>query len=111
MSKPINPEEAQKAHKEHILAKAAAIPGVIIEAVNTLIVENTTADESRVEITTDEIVNLVCAKDPSLTSKKIYDEKWLDIEPLYEQNGWIVHYDKPGYSESYGAAFVFSKKD
>jgi hypothetical protein len=40
----------------------------------------------------------------------IFNEGYLDVEPLFEQYGWEVTYDKPAYNESYKAFFIFKKK-
>ena len=42
--------------------------------------------------------------------QKIYDQGWLDFEPLYREVGWNVEYDKPAYYEHYDAYFKFTKK-
>ena len=39
----------------------------------------------------------------------IFDRGWLNIEEAYRNAGWKVVYDKPGYNESYGANWVFTK--
>jgi hypothetical protein len=43
-------------------------------------------------------------------SADIYDNHWLDVEEIFEKNGWSVSYDKPGYCESYDASFEFTAK-
>jgi hypothetical protein len=41
----------------------------------------------------------------------IYEYRWLDIEKIYEDFGWIVEYEKPSYCEDFPATFKFSKKE
>lgn len=38
------------------------------------------------------------------TRQQVYDNKWLDFEPLYRKVGWKVEYYKPGFIEA-GKAF------
>lgn len=40
----------------------------------------------------------------------VFKNKWLDVESLFENEGWKVNYDKPGYCESYEASFKFTRK-
>ena len=42
--------------------------------------------------------------------QQIFDNNWLDIEPLFRKEGWSVFYDKPGYNETYTAFWNFSKR-
>jgi hypothetical protein len=42
--------------------------------------------------------------------QRIFDNGWLDIEPLFRANGWAVKYDKPTYDESRDAFWVFTQK-
>jgi hypothetical protein len=91
------------------------IPDCIIEAVNILI--NKKWDGYSVTIYQDEILDIVSVENPGpdydgdkLLRKEIFDNHWLDIEPLYRKQGWDVEYDKPGYNESYRAYFIFKPK-
>lgn len=38
-----------------------------------------------------------------------YDMKWLDIEDVYRQQGWIVTYNKSPYYDTSDSYFVFEK--
>jgi len=40
----------------------------------------------------------------------IFDNHWLDVEPIFEDCGWKVEYDKPGFNENYPATFKFTPK-
>jgi len=35
---------------------------------------------------------------------------WLDVGKIYENAGWKVEYDRPGFNESYEATFSFTAK-
>ncbi len=41
---------------------------------------------------------------------KIYERGWLNVEPIFEEAGWEVHYDKPSFNESGDARFEFKEK-
>ena len=38
-----------------------------------------------------------------------WEQWWLDVEPLYRQNGWKVVYDKPGFNEIGRASYTFTR--
>lgn len=109
--KPISPKVLIEARKNPDL-----FPPEIIEAFNDLIAKKFNGNEARVD--QKEALELALAKmkskDPSLDTDKyrkdIFNNGWFDIEPLFREQGWEVHYDKPGYNESYEAFFVFSTK-
>lgn len=42
--------------------------------------------------------------------QEVFDNKWLNVEEIFRAVGWKVTYDKPGYNESYDAAFTFEEK-
>ena len=42
-----------------------------------------------------------------LERNDIFRKGWLNIESLYEENGWEVSYSKPGYNESGYPLFTF----
>ncbi len=84
------------------------IPPVVIQAVNNLLMKQ--YRDGSVTILQDEIIQEIINLDGAITRDQIFDNKWLDFEALYRQNGWSVEYDKPGYNESYTARFIFKKK-
>jgi len=47
----------------------------------------------------------------NISSAKIFENGWLDVEPIYREVGWNVEYDKPGYNETYEASFKFTRKN
>ena len=98
-TKPITP-------KEVVSKKVSTIPDEIFEAFNELIVEN--FDGHTACFTEKSIIARIVKK--GISSKKAYDNHWLDIEEIYEKAGWKVEYDSPGFNESYDATFSFSKK-
>lgn len=86
--------------------KADAIPSAVYEAINQLILKNFYRDSATVY--QKDIVRIL--KEQGIASSTLFDNHWLDVEPYYEEAGWEVEYDKPGYNESYDAYFVFRKK-
>ena len=84
------------------------IPSVVIEAVNNLLKKKFRGSSAMIK--QKEIVDEIIRLDDSMTSQKIFDEKWMDFEEIFKRNGWSVKYDGPGYSESYDAYFVFTPK-
>lgn len=95
----ITPDEVRKSRKDYI-------PEVIFKEINKLlIVENFDGVESKVY--QEDIINRVCTGETGLTSSKIFEKHYLDIEDIYKDAGWKVTYDKPGYCETYKAYFIF----
>jgi len=86
------------------------IPEFVIQAVNNLLKLKFMGGEAY--IYQDDIMKeaLKLCPDPEITRQDIFNNKWMDFEPLFENNGWSVRYDKPGYNESYRANFTFTKK-
>lgn len=96
---PITPAEAKK-------AKATHIPEAVIEAFNELIAEN--YDEGEATFTHDAVVKRIIKK-LKVTSMTVASKGWLDVESLFEEQGWEVDYDKVDYNDCTGeASFTFS---
>ncbi len=55
------------------------------------------------------VIDLMVKK--GLKRDKIFSEGWLNIESVYEDAGWDVYYDKPGFNEDYEPSFHFTKKE
>lgn len=92
MTQAFSPDDA-------VRAKAAVIPAFVIEAVNQLLAERFNGKgciikQSEVVARATQICS--AAGNEPLASR-FYSGNWLDFEPLYEQRGWKVTYDKPGY--------------
>lgn len=97
------PEDAAK-------VKTAHIPEYVFQAFNELLAER--YDWNCIEIPQDQVVNRILRLSSSevLTRHDIFDNRWLDVEDIYEANGWSVEYDKPGFNESYKPFFKFRPK-
>jgi hypothetical protein len=95
--KPISPAEVK-------VNKLAGIPDAVFEAFNTAITKN--FDGHSAFVRQEEIVSALVKMGHDRHS--IFENHWLDIEPVYEKQGWKVEFDKPGYNESYDANFTFT---
>lgn len=99
--KPISPSEIAEKKKE-------IIPDFVIEAWNKAIAQKWSNNKSYID--QDYIVEQIILSSPTeIDRTTVFDEKWLDIEDIYEAEGWKVKYDKPHYSENYKAHFIFTK--
>lgn len=100
--KPISPKDAK-------LKKLASIPDEVIAAFNETIIAHMSQGQSC--FTQKEVVQLAYSKlkasGSTITIQGIYNNHWLDVEPMYRKEGWKVEYDKPGYNEDYEASFTF----
>lgn len=87
--------------------KKATLPDFVLDEWNKLLAEKSSGGGS-IHITQDEII----ARLMSYTTSRqaVFANHWLDIEPIYEEAGWTVKYDKPGYNEDYRAFFKFTPK-
>jgi len=103
--KPIRPEDVGK-------VKSKKIPPLVIKAVNECIVNNWSDQKQNAEFTQNELVDEIITKyNGKINGDEIFNAGYLDIEPIFEKNGWKVEYDKPGYNENYyPATFTFTKK-
>lgn len=108
--RPITPEDVAK-------LKQQITPDFVLEAFNEMIAQKWDGREAVVH--QDDVVKLIRAKmannaavlDPEVRHEnKIYDNNWLDVEPIYRAAGWAVEYDKPAYCETYRAFFTFKRK-
>jgi hypothetical protein len=98
--KPLTPEEVYS-------QKVDAIPAEMIQAVNNCLKKH--YNGGRCGIKQDEIMDVFLKLRPEVDRHTVYDNKWMDFEPIFEQVGWKVEYDKPSYNESGVAVFYFSK--
>lgn len=97
MTNPIKPNEVES---------KVTKPDEVIEAFNELIQKYWDGDQATFK--QDEIVKLI-SKKMNKKPQFLFDNHYLDIEPIYIKAGWKVHYDKPGYNETYSETFTFSK--
>lgn len=110
MKSPILPSQIGSAISE--LAKES-IPGFVIEAFNEMIVENYNKEINASRFDQNQVIEriLIKAKNEgsSLTRTDIFSNRLLDVEPIFEANGWKVKYTKPPYFDPTIPYFTFSE--
>ena len=89
---------------EVVTAKGEIMPDFVKEIINDLIVKNWKVNRACV------YQKDIVAKLRDADSRDPFAEGWLDFEPIYQEAGWNVEYDKPGWDETYDAHFIFTKK-
>ena len=105
---PISACDIDKLVEERKEKKLKEIPSKIIEVVNNLIVENWNVSLNSAIIVQDALVNVLVNE--GFNKNEIFNNKWLDFEDLYRQNGWNVYYYKPPYYDPSSPTFTFTKK-
>lgn len=98
MTKPISPAEAKKLQYTYI-------PEAVYAAVNKFLVQK--ANSKNITIKVKDVIEEI-ERTSDITSTDLYDNYWLDIEPAYKEQGWIVFYDKPGWNENYDSFWKFT---
>ena len=97
---PIKPEQVAE-------LKLKIIPDEVIEVINMLLAKKA-GKGSLIVLAQTEIVRELVAR--GYSKEELFEEHYLDFEPIYRAAGWEVVYDAPGYNESYPATFKFSMK-
>lgn len=104
---PITPVEAKA-------SRIDLIPWFVIQGFNNMIVKNLSGRGNYASFKQDavvkEILDIANAEGETVNSNQLFQNKWLDIEHIFEKAGWKAEYDKPGYNESGDAYFKFSAK-
>lgn len=100
MTDPIRPEDIAA-------RKAVVLPAEVIEVFNDLIALAYAGRSATV--TQEDAVNEIATR-LSISRTAVFDRNLLDIELVYQAAGWDVTYDKPGFNESYPAAFTFARR-
>ena len=94
---PITPKEASAGYH---------IPDLVITTVNRLLAARGSSRRSVLK-QKDILAEL---ESQGLNRREIFDQGWLNFEPLYEKAGWEVEYDKPcAGEEPFDAYYVFTK--
>lgn len=96
--KPLTPAEV--AYKT-----ANAIPDFVISVVNDLLVKKYRAGVAT--LYQQEVVDQLRATRAGLTKEEIYDNGYLDFEPIFSKQGWSVGYHKPGWDEDFEPYWIF----
>ena len=102
MVQPITPDEA-------VQRKSEGLPDYVLEGFNEMISRRIDT-QKRARFTQNEVIDVILGLAPEhVTRHTLFENKWLDVEKTYRDAGWHVKYDKPDYTESYAAYFVFYK--
>ena len=97
MIEPIKPSEIKQ-----------IIPEFVIKGANECIQDHYKELVRRSKFTQNTLMKYVLKYAPEgVTRETIFDNHWLDIEPIYRKAGWKVIYDCPAYCENYPATFTF----
>lgn len=100
----INPKEALKENK----TKEHHIPESVLRVVNTFIVERYHYKGANFTINMAELKAALLEEfqheHPEMSFQQMCDNKWLDFEPHYRNQGWDVHFDKGAYYEEQSAS-------
>ena len=97
MVEPIKPSEA-------VSARSKQLPPFVIETFNELICEKMSGGFATIR--QEEIIERMLMKS-HLKRAEVFSNKYLDVEEVYQAQGWKVRYDKPSYADSYDPYFVF----
>lgn len=102
--KPITPGEAKRRHF------AEFVPDEIYEVIDDLLAERY---GTSIKITQKEVIAKALEKmqmdGTSVPQEDFFTNYWLDIESVYEAQGWSVKYRSPDYGEmSFDAYWLFS---
>ena len=93
MVKPISPDECEKIKK--------TVPDELVEAVNELLVEH--FRNGFATFREETIFSIAAKKGLEKATTFMFN----DMINLYEEAGWIVDCDSPGYNESYPTTYTF----
>lgn len=94
--KPISPDEVVK-----------KVPDAVIKAFNEEIQERW--DGNKAVVLQEDVVSRIQGL-MEVQRGKIFDKGWLNVESIYEDEGWSVSYEKPAYDETFKAYFSFKKE-
>jgi len=105
--KPITPAQVQIQS-----GKLKSIPNEVFNAFNRLIVQHWNGYDST--FTQSDVVKQIII-DGGPKEEVLLANHFLDVEPFFQQVGWNVVYDKPGFdesgfNESYTSTFKFTIK-
>lgn len=113
--KPFSPLEAATAKKN-------VVPEELISAINQLLSERYKSGRGCILILSSEILELAeslisargigdCqSRSSSFPTSEWFKKGYMDFEPIYEAEGWIVKHTKPDYTESFEPYYEFTPK-
>jgi len=95
------------------------IPGFVIDAVNELLLKKLSSSGSATLFKNEvvgRIINSPAFKsahptmDPREAKNFLFEQKWLDFEPVFRNQGWRVDTKWPAFNETYEGRWVFEAK-
>lgn len=84
------------------------IPAYVLMSVNRLLAAKYVSRSAPIRVDVEEIIDAILENSPGTTRHDIFDNRWLDFEPVFRAVGWKVAYDRPAYNESGVAHFMFT---
>lgn len=96
---PVKPQNVKSLKDEFDLEKSKNIPAFIIEEFNKLIIENYSG--YRTVVFQDKLVENVLKNNPEIEKSEIFIKNWLNVEPLYRNQGWVVNYCSNSMDRNY----------
>jgi hypothetical protein len=85
-------------------ATGAQIPDEVFDIINDMLVK---AGSSRIVIKQNELVEAITEM-LGVSRQTVFSNSWLNFEPAYRAQGWLVKYDKPAYNENYDPFWIFT---
>lgn len=101
MAGPIRPEDIPE-------AKIKYIPEEVFTVFNEEIAKG--FNDNSATVKQNKVLEVLTSEQFGFDRAQVFANGWLNVEDAYRAAGWKVHYDKPGYNESYDAYFVFTRK-
>lgn len=98
--KPLSPDDAGTAYLDYL-------PDEIIYCINSTIVKN--LDGNVADFTADQVIEEILNY-TSLQRAEIFDKNYLNFETIYENVGWKVAVDRPGFCETYSTRYTFTRR-
>lgn len=88
------------------------IPPEVVLAVNELLTKHWDGRGATIRLPElkAEIGHKMRSSGSANLGKNYASEGWLDFEPIFEDQGWKITYDSPGYDENYDAYWKFTRK-
>jgi hypothetical protein len=85
------------------------LPDYVIEATNNLIKKYYRG--SRFDFTLEELIAEVKKVNPNVNEEELFERSELDIEKIFNENGWIVRYGSPSIVDDYLEYFEFTPNE
>lgn len=86
---------------------AMVFPDWVIQGINNAIQKEFRGTYPITILEKDIVESILLVAPENTTRVELYNNKYIDFEPLYRQWGWNVTYDKPAWNEDYKPSFEF----